>query len=40
LVLLRYDGLGKALRTHGEDSEQTVQELSNFDQQVRKIQVN
>ncbi|CAK5083690.1 unnamed protein product [Meloidogyne enterolobii] len=38
LVLLRYDGLGKALRTHGEDSEQTVQELSNFDQQVRKIQ--
>lgn len=38
LVLLRYDGLGKALRESGVNSDETVQALSNVDQQIRKIQ--
>ncbi|KAI1725456.1 type I phosphodiesterase / nucleotide pyrophosphatase domain-containing protein [Ditylenchus destructor] len=38
LVLLRYDGVAKALKMFGEDADPTVQALSHADVHIRKIQ--
>uniref|UniRef100_A0A915D393 Ectonucleotide pyrophosphatase/phosphodiesterase family member 6 n=1 Tax=Ditylenchus dipsaci TaxID=166011 RepID=A0A915D393_9BILA len=38
LVLLRYDGLARALKMFGEETDPTIQALSNADVHIRKIQ--
>lgn len=38
LVLLRYDGVARALKMFGEETDPTIQALSNADAHIRKIQ--
>lgn len=40
LVLLRYNGLAKALRLFGDDSDAGKQALASADAQIRKVQVS